>query len=202
MIAKKKGIILSIEASTGEVIKKVNDYVSAGDTIISGAIHKNEEIKSLVHAKGKVFAETWYQVKVELPLLYRESSKTGNNRKTLTFKFLDFEYSFFPKYKTHQDIVLFSSSNPLFPFGFSLVDEHETEEIDILYTQDKCEEKAFSLAREKLLSSLGPEDVILYEKKLKNYQEDSKIIVEIFFKVKEDITSYMEIGPISFEPKE
>lgn len=195
LIAKKKGIILSIEASTGEVIKKVNDYVSEGDTIISGAIHKNEEVKSFVHAKGKVFAETWYQVRIEIPQFYKESSKTGNAQKALTFKFLNFEYTFPSNYKTSNDTILFSMTNSLFPFGISFVEQEETKEVDILYTNDKAIEKAYSLARERLLASLGPEDEIIYEKNLKNYEEDSKIIVEIFFKVKEDITSYMEIAP-------
>lgn len=202
LIAKKKGIILSIEASQGEVIKKVNDYVNVGDTIISGTIHKNEEVKSYVHAKGKVFAETWYQVKVEIPLLYKESTKTGNSKKAIMFRFLNFKYSFPSNYQTSSDKVLFSMTNSLFPFGLNFVEQEETKEIDILYTNDKAIEKAFSLAREKLLATLGPEDAIFYEKNLKNYEEDSKIIVEIFFKVKEDITSYMEIAPKVLEKSE
>ena len=37
------------------------------------------------------------------------------------------------------------------------------------------------------------EDKILYEKSLKITEEDSKIVIVIFFKVKEDITDYQAI---------
>ena len=44
-----------------------------------------------------------------------------------------------------------------------------------------------------ILQKIGEEDKILYEKSLKITEEDSKIVVVIFFKVKEDITDYQPI---------
>jgi len=197
LIAKRRGVILSIEAESGEVLKKVNDYVQAGDIIVGGAIHKNEEVKDYVRAKGKVFAQTWYMVTVEVPPYYKESSKTGNTKHALTISCLDKEVRLFSSFKTYQKDEIFSFGSNLFPCGVSFDLESETEEVDILYTHDLAIEKAYQLARTRLLATLGKEDEIIYEKGLKNYEKNSKMVVEIFFKVKEDITSYMEIVPKS-----
>lgn len=195
LIAKKKGIILSIEAESGEVVKKVNDYVQAGDVIVSGAIHKNEEIKDYVRANGRVFAQTWYMVTVEVPPFYKESTKTGEVQHVLTLSCLDKEVRLFSRFDTYQKDEVFSFGSNLFPCGVSLNLENETKEVDVLYTHDVALEEAYRLARTRLLATLGEEDEIIYEKGLKNYEKNSKMVVEIFFKVKEDITSFMEIVP-------
>ena len=79
------------------------------------------------------------------------------------------------------------------PVRLSLVKLFETVEKKILYTLDNCEEEALKIASEKLLLDLGKDDIILTKKVLKKQLKNSKIIVEVFFKVKEDITSYKEI---------
>ena len=58
---------------------------------------------------------------------------------------------------------------------------------------NNCDNDAIKLAEEKLLLKLGKEDSILTKKVLKKELKNSKIIVEVFFKVKEDITSYKDI---------
>ena len=60
-------------------------------------------------------------------------------------------------------------------------------------TFDEAIDKAVLLAREKMLMQLSDDEEILYEKKLKTTQNNSTIIVEVFFKVYENITSYQEI---------
>lgn len=193
LIAKKKGIIVSIQATHGEVVKKVNDYVEEGDVIVTGVIKNKDTIKDYVAAEGQVFAETWYQTKVEIPYFHKEVQKTGRKQKVLSFDFLSFHKRFLNSYDTSQDTILFSLKNSLLPFSLSLVEEEETSVEDSLYTYDQALLKARETARGKLQESLGDKDEIIYEKNLKNYEEDSKIVVEMFFKVREDITSYIGI---------
>ena len=68
---EKSGIIIKVEAEQGVILKKKNDYVSQGETIISGDIIKDETVKGQVKAKGTVYAETWYKVHVSYPLIYK-----------------------------------------------------------------------------------------------------------------------------------
>ena len=106
---------------------------------------------------------------------------------------LNKNYIFFNKYKTYKEKNLFEFGNQILPVRLSLVKLFETVEKKILYTLDNCEEEALKIASEKLLLDLGKDDIILSKKVLKKQLKNSKIIVEVFFKVKEDITSYKEI---------
>ena len=195
-------MITSITATKGEVVKKINDYVNVGDVIISGVIKNKDTIKDYVRATGKVFAEVWYHAEVEIPYSYQEETLTTNKKKILSLKILSNDIRLFSNFKTKQDNVIFSLYNQLLPFKVSLIEEKETNVEDSIYSEDIAILKARDIAREKLKSSLGKDDTIIYEKYLKNKEEDSKIIVDMFFKVNEDITSYMEIIPNALENKE
>ena len=76
VVSKKNAIVKKIYASSGEVNKKVNDYVSSGDILISGEIHKGEKIVDNVSADGKVYGEVWYKAKVSLPINYYKKTIT------------------------------------------------------------------------------------------------------------------------------
>lgn len=195
VVASKDGIIMHIDASCGEIVKKINDYVKKGDIIISGNINKGEEVKNTVAAKGNVYAEVWYTVDVEMPLVYKEEYKTGKSKRTLTFSIFDSSYSlfdFFPyKNKSVEENVIFK--NNILPIKLSFNKEYELRVIDEVYTYDEAITKAIDLARDKLKMKLSKDEKILYEKKLKTTQNNSTILVTVFFKVYENITGYEEI---------
>ena len=195
VIAGKDGIVMHIDASRGEIIKKKNDYVKKGDIIISGNITKGEEIKNTVSAEGNVYAEVWYEVDVEIPLTYREEYKTGKSKNTLTFTFLNNRYSvldLFPyKNKKITENIIFK--NNILPVKLSFNKEEELKVIDEVYTYEEAIDKAIGLAREKMQIKLDKNEKILYEKKLKTTQNNSTILVTVFFKVYENITAYQEI---------
>ena len=186
---------MHIDASCGEIVKKINDYVKKGDIIISGNINKGEEVKNTVAAKGNVYAEVWYTVDVEMPLVYKEEYKTGKSKRTLTFSIFDSSYSlfdFFPyKNKSVEENVIFK--NNVLPIKLSFNKEYELRVIDEVYTYDEAITKAIDLARDKLKMKLSKDEKILYEKKLKTTQNNSTILVTVFFKVYENITGYEEI---------
>lgn len=195
IVAKKDGIIVKIEASKGEIVKKINDFVKKGDIIISGNIMKDEEIKKTTSAEGVVFAETWYQVEIDMPLQYKEQQKTGRKKKTLSFNFLGQEISLFSleKYKHKNRDEIFAINNPILPISISFNEDEELNVIDEVYTYEEAIDKAITLAKEKLMSRLGKDDKIISEKKLKTEENGSTILVRVFFKVYEDITSTREI---------
>jgi len=195
IVAKKKGMIVSITATKGEVVKKINDYVDIGDVIISGSIKNKDKVKDYVSAKGIVFAEVWYHAQVEVPYLYKEITTTGNTKNILSLKIMNHDFRFFSPFKTKKDNIILSLSNPILPFSISLIHEEETIVEDSIYSEEVAILKALEVARKRLEDTLSDNDTIIYEKHLKNREEDSKIVVDIFFKVKEDITGYMEIVP-------
>ncbi len=199
VVAKKDGIIMHVDASRGEIIKKINDYVKKGDIIISGSITKNEEVKNKVAASGNVYAEVWYTVDVSMPLTYKEEYLTGKSKKSLTFTIFDKNYSvldLFPyKHKRINENIIFK--NRILPIKLSFNKEQELRVIDEVYTYDEAIDKALILAREKISAKFNDNEKILSEKKLKIKQNNSTILMTVFFKVYEDITSYASIEEIT-----
>ncbi len=195
VVAGKDGIIKHIDASSGEIVKAINDYVKKGDIIISGNISKGDEIKNVVTASGNVYAEVWYEVKATMPLVYKEEYLTGRTKKTLTLTFLNHNFSLFdffpyPNKRIQEHIIM---QNNLLPIKLSFNLEEEMHVIDEVYTYEEAIDKALDLAREKIKVKLDKNEEILFEKKLKTIQNNSTIELTVFFKVYENITSYQSI---------
>jgi similar to stage IV sporulation protein len=192
VIAKKTGIIMNITSSSGEILKTVNDYVKKGDVLISGIITKNEEEKNRVCAEGKIYAETWYQVTVEVPYNYKETIYTKEYKKNISVTIFNKRYALFKDYNEFiiEEKVL---KNDIIPFKISLENNQKIINIDQIYTNEELDLKALKLAKEKILTIVKEENNILLEKKLKTTPKNSTIEMVIFFKVKEDITAYQDI---------
>lgn len=201
IVAKKDAMILDIQAEEGEVVKKRLDYVKKGDVIISGLIYNKEEIVSKRCAKGKVFGEVWYQVSLSIPKHYREEKITGKKKSQLEIQFLGSTYHLFSHYQHYQKESTSLLSSRLLPIQLLFSTYLETEVIQEDYSIDTIDSKAYQLATEKLLQQLSKEDEIISKKILKKYEKDSKIEVEVFFRVKENITDTLSIRDIDITKK-
>lgn len=196
IVAKKDAMILNIEAETGEIVRKKYEYVRKGDTIVSGTIKNKEDEVSKVKAEGKVYGEVWYSVTVELPKKYYEEKKTGKTSKALTLRIANKKISV-PFSKDNKSYISEDSpilENNLIPIKLVLETKHEVEIIDKEYNMDNSSSEAIKLATKKLEDRLDEQSMILSKKVLKKTLKNSKIIVEIFFKVRENITDYKKIS--------
>ena len=196
IVAKKDAMILNIEAETGEIVRKKYEYVRKGDTIVSGTIKNKEDEVSKVKAEGKVYGEVWYSVTVELPKKYYEEKKTGKTSKALTLRIANKKISV-PFSKDNKSYISEDSpilENNLIPIKLVLETKHEIEIIDKEYNMDNSSSEAIKLATKKLEDRLDEQSMILSKKVLKKTLKNSKIIVEIFFKVRENITDYKKIS--------
>lgn len=196
IVAKKDAMILNIEAETGEIVRKKYEYVRKGDTIVSGTIKNKEDEVSKVKAEGKVYGEVWYSVTVELPKKYYEEKKTGKTSKALTLRIANKKISV-PFSKDNKSYISEDSpilENNLIPIKLVLETKHEIEIIDKEYNMDNSSSETIKLATKKLEERLDEQSMILSKKVLKKTLKNSKIIVEIFFKVRENITDYKKIS--------
>ena len=78
-------------------------------------------------------------------------------------------------------------------FIISKKDDLKVEIIDNIYNYDEAIEKALELGRKNIKSKLNDEEYIIYEKCLKVSLNDSKIELEVFYAVCENITGYERI---------
>ncbi len=195
VVARKSAILRRVEATTGEIIRNTNDYVKTGDIVISGDLKLNEETKEQVAAEGKIYGEVWYKVTVSYPFVYQEITETGKKQTAYTIQFLNRKFQLFPwKYyktkKVTEQKLLFHS---LLPIGLLKEKQAETTEVDEINTEDEAISKASKLATLKVQSQLSDKEKIISQKNLKVEVKESKIELEIFFTVLEDITSYQNI---------
>lgn len=194
VIASKNAIIKKIEAENGEIVKEINSYVNAGDIIISGNITLNEQVKNTVSASGHVYGEVWYKVKVDYPLAYSEKHETGNSQKRLVFNFLNKSYELgFKKYKDKNVSSKTLLKHIFLPISLTYDNQRELIVIDEVYTIEQAIKKAEERAYSEINSKLNDKEKILSSKNLKVDVNDSKIELEMFFTVYEDITEYQKI---------
>lgn len=196
IVAKKSGIIKKIEASSGVIVKKKNDYVEQGDIIVSGDIIKDETVKGQVVTKGVVYAETWYNVKVEYPLYYEEVRYLDEMKNNYILDFLNKSFSLKKNYtSSYLEKKKTLIKDKIFPFEISMEKQRKTKVIKQILTSDEAIKKAQEVAEKKIESFLDSDEYIISKKTLNFTSNDSKIIVDVFFKVYENITDYRQTDP-------
>lgn len=197
IVATKSGIIRKIVAKNGVIVKNNNDYVTKGDVIISGVIKDTygEKILDKVSALGSVYAEVWYTVDLEYPLINKKETKTGNKKDVYEIEILSKRYEIFnfDKYNNSIDNSKTILGNSLLPFKLLKTKKEEITKTDSVYLPEEALIKAKEVARQKLESNLDNDEYIIKENKLSFYQKDSKIVVEMFYSVYENIGEPEEI---------
>ena len=118
---------------------------------------------------------------------------TGKKKHKFEVQFLDHTYHLFSHYDTYQKKSISILSSRLLPIQLLFSTYLETDVVDRQYTLENVDSFAFSLAEDKLAHKLSKQDEMISKKILKKYEKDSKIVVEVFFRVKEDITDTVSI---------
>lgn len=188
LVAKKDAVILNIEASSGIILKNKNDYVKKGDIIVSGNIDLNGEIKNTVAATGTIYGEVWYKLTIEYPLNYIETKIIGETKNVYTIKFLNLNLSLYNNYLVTKEKTLYK--NKTIPFSIIKQTKKKTLEINQKLTEEEAINKAINVGIDKIKSKLNDKEYIIDTKKLKVETNNSKIILELFVSVCEDITEY------------
>ena len=196
VIAKKNGIIKKIEASSGVMLKKVNDYVSKGDILITGNIIKDETVKGQVPAKGSVFAETWYKIDVTEPLYKNKITYSNKIKRKIGVKIFN---------KNSNNINDISCKNinlikdKVFPFEINLIKYRNFKITKIKRKKEDVVKSALNNASSLINKKINKNDYIISKKYLNYKIKKSKIYIEIFIKVYEDITDYKNIDIVNIE---
>lgn len=192
IVAKKNAIILSVYASSGNIVKEKNSYVEKGEVIISSDVYLNSEKKDKVPVVGKVYGEVWYETKVVYPFNYFEQQKTGKKNNYFRIKFLKKKIDVF-KFKSFDDKIDIESKifkNNLIPFGLYKVVEEEVKTKTGMNVIEELRLLAVNYAYEKLEDSLKEDEYIINSKILESNIISQGIEMKLFFSVAEDIGIY------------
>ena len=199
IISKKNALVLNIKAETGEIKVKKNDYVESGEVLVSGIIYNKEDAVSKVCARGKVYGEVWYKVDVVLPEKKEIVKKLNKNSFGISLKYLNKNYDF----KKRKQIIEKSSYNIIdsnfIPIKFSFVKYCKAKIIKTNYQRNEIDTLALQVAEKEILKKLKKEEKILGKKVLKKRIKNSKIDIEVFIRVYENINSYQDISNIKLD---
>lgn len=196
IVAKKSGIIMKIEAEDGVILKKKNDYVSKGEIVISGDIIKDDTVKGQVVSNGKIYAETWYSVNVLYPLYYEEVTYLDEVKNNVILNILNKDFSLKKNYvSSYLEKKKFLIKDKVFPFSIRIEKQRKTKVKKETLSTKKAIEKAEEVAEKKIKAKLSEDEYIISKKTLNFSSNGGRIIVDVFFKVCEDITSYQDVDP-------
>lgn len=191
VVSTKDSIVLSSSPKKGQVVVSLNDFVRAGDILISGAVKFNDETKSYVCAEGEVYGNTWYRVNLSIPLVHMERVYTSNKKSNIGFEIGSTYNRIFKIHYENYDIT----KKRLFGFGkFAIYKErvNEYREVEKVYDKEEAVVEAMERGKKNLEIKLGDKATILSEKVLQTNEYDSIMNVEIFYSVKEIIGNQIE----------
>lgn len=178
VIATKDALVTKVIAQSGVVMVKPNTYVRAGDVLISGEIKYNEEVKNTVCAKGIVYGEVWYDVKMSLPKTYQEKIYTDKYRYNLELSH-NKDYKIFKSrlkdYDTKRKTLI-----SILGFKINLLKEEEIIYLTKEYTEEELDIRIDELIQEKVGLKLKEGEEILYKNVLKKELNHSKIDIDVF----------------------
>lgn len=191
IVATKDGIIKHINSISGTKVKNVGDYVKKGEVIISGIITKNDEIKDLITSKGEVYAETWYKVDITVPYNYIEYVKTNKIIKRYYLEMFGYEFTLTGKYDkaniiSEKKLLL---DKPYLFFKLYKETKYLYEYKNYSLTKEESYKEALKRADLKIKNILDNKEYIISKKVLKKSPFRSKMYVEVFYKVYENIAN-------------
>ncbi len=189
IVASKDGLIKYITNYNGTKLKDINDYVKKGDVLISGDIIKNDEVVDIVTAKGDVYAEVWYTVKVNIPYNYIEYTDT---LKRVNHYYLDIfgkKITLLGKYDSKNTI---SSKKLILNKPYLLFKLYKEEKKIYQYkeykiTKEEAYIEALKRSEKQIKNKLKDNEYIISKNTLKKDVFRSKMYVEVFFRVYENI---------------
>lgn len=186
VVASSSGKIISMNVYKGDVLKEVNDYVNKGDILITGEITHNEEVKDILCAKGEVYGEVWYKIKVSVPFVEEYKEYTGKNRYNFQIKTNNQKFKIFKdRLKSYEE--KYENIYKLNDFEINFVKEKEYIIKNKKLSEEEAYEKAFKDGVDKIQNNLSKDEEILVKKVLKKSIFDSTIYLELFVVTKEEI---------------
>ena len=186
IIASKSGVLTKIINKEGLNYKNVGDYVEKGDIVIGGDIKVEEEIKKSVCALGNVYAEVWYTVNVSVPLNYEKVTYTGKKRNNFMIENSK-EKKVLLKSRFGSKKVKNKKLFSLFGNTLYIQTEYEITKEPRKYNEKQALNEALRLSKEKINLKLHDKERIITQKVLNNEVKNSKMIVEVFVSVEENI---------------
>lgn len=193
LVSSKNATIVQTMVEKGQGLVEKHQYVSKGQILVSGYIGK-EGSQKFVGAKGKVWAETWYKTKVEVPLKTSFSVFNGDSKVKHTISIgksevpiWGFGKNEFKEYEEEDDARSFHFLKWDLPFQYHKKTIMSKEIVKRVYTKEEAVQQAMKMARKDLRKETPEDSKILKENILHNHSDNGKVELTIHYQVLENI---------------
>lgn len=195
IVAKKDALITHLTIKRGSALKEVNELVHKGEVIITGNILKDEKIVDTVRAEGSVYGEVWYTVNVSVPYKHTEYFKTGEVVNHIYLDVFGKKFTLIGHYVTEnaisEETVLVNK--PYLPFKVIRESKELYTYKSVNLNKEEAFEECLKRGDKSILNKLDTSEHIIERKVLKKEEFSSKIEVELFYRVYENISEEKEI---------
>ena len=189
IVSTKDALIQKVILRKGTDIKYVNDYVKKGEVIITGDVIKNEEIVGNVMPDGDVYGEVWYTVTTTVPYNFIEYISTGETINHYYINFLGSKMTILGKFN-YQNVFVREEILIDKPYIFFKLIKEEKELFEykeLSLSPNEAYEEALKRSDKSINAKLDRDEYIIDKKVLKKNEFSSKIEIEVFYRVYENI---------------
>ena len=197
--AAKTGTIDKMQVLEGRALVHRGDTVLKGQTLITGILTDRQEEQRKVHAMGRVWAWTWYEKSLELPLQVWEKVYSGEVKKRYSLKIGDLRLNFYNDSSIYRDgYDKIQTENRAELFGLPLpicILKTEYRAYRLYEREMEAEESSALLERELLqwLQETAPKAEIL-ENWFRQEVADGILRLRMLSQCREDIAVEREIS--------
>jgi similar to stage IV sporulation protein len=199
LIASTSAIVTKIIAEKGNPMVKTHAYVRKGDLLISGLIGSEPNQQTVV-AKGSVIGEVWYTSKVEVPLVIKNNTYTGEsaNRFYLVFGSRALQITGY-RQKEYQAYTLQSVRKSLhwrnwaLPIGWIQETRLESQILLRKQSHEEAIRVGMERAQVSILKETGPDSRLIEQKILHERLENGKVYIEAHFEIEQSIVQEQPI---------
>lgn len=195
IVSKKDALIKYLVVTGGSSVKEVNDVVKKGEVIISGDVVKFDKVVGTTRSKGEVFGEVWYTVNISIPFKHVIYEKTGETINHIYLDIFGHKFTLVGHYITNNSInevsVLVDKPYLFFKLMKESKELYNYKEVNL--NSESAFKEALERADKSISNKLDTNEYIIERKVLKKDVFSSKIDIELFYRVYENIGEEKEI---------
>lgn len=193
LVSKTDAVITEIYAEQGKPVVQKDMRVKKGTILISGILG-DEENSAQVVAKGEVKGLVWHEYNIEVPLVQKQLTFTGEtterrflvlgNRAVQFWGYGDTPYT---KFETITEIDPLTWRSFKLPVGWMTEIDRETVYKEESLDEETVKQQGLEAARNDILAKNGKGTKIMSEKILHEKKENGKVYMKVLFEVEESI---------------
>lgn len=199
LVSKSDAVVTQIYAEQGRPVVQKDARVKKGQVLISGILGDEENTENVV-AKGEVRGLVWREYEVEVPLVQKHNTMTGESKERFYVVLGDWAVQLwgygktpFSSFNTASDHKPLTWRSFTLPMGWLTETDMETTQQEEQKTVEWARTKGLEGARNDIIAKNGKGTKILSEKILHEKKENGKVYMKVLFEVEESIAEELPL---------